>query len=611
MTTDTFSGPGDPDLVELLAESLAGSLADPAFDPYAAAAAAGPEPAARAYDALRRITAALDHGRPLLADHRRLRALLELAAMADPVLFHVMFLHHCMTVGPALDYGAAGADLAALNSGGAVGAALMTELGQGSSAADIRTEASYDPRTRGFVLHTPDPAAAKYPVNVGLPGVPRLAVVSARLRTGGADRGTFLFLVPLRDAGGPAPGVRIARRPPTALLPLDYASVSFDRVRVPYHRWLADGAGVDADGTFRDPLADPGARTARSLGMSRFACGAVTAGLAAAARAAVAIALHHAGRRRTYDRPTGRRVPALAHLNQRRSLFGAAARAYAATVLARSVTGDAWALRDGGGRGGGPDAAVMRRVALAKAATDRLAEEAVSLSRAAAGAAAFFSENRLLDYHALALAFRSAGGDNLLILLDAARSMAAGAGYAPPRPGGGAGGGRWIRLFRAREHLLHARLRAALEEGAAGGADPFAVWDASSDLARRFADAHVARVTAEAVRSEADAAAAAAGRACSEEGEAAADAAAVRAGLFELFCLEEVERDAGWFLQEGLLTAAEARGLPSSSAAACRALVPRTKAVLGLMDLPAALARGALAGPDYIAELAGGTPVEG
>ncbi|MET8182190.1 acyl-CoA dehydrogenase [Streptomyces sp. NPDC005336] len=575
--------PYDADLVAL--------LADASFDrhtPPPAAAAPYPEPAAWAYEGLRRITAAVGGGKPLLADHRRLRALLELTAITDPVLFHVTFLHHCMTVGPALDYGATAADIAELTSGSAMGAALMTELGQGNSDADIRTEATYDARTREFVLHTPGPEAAKYPPNVGLPGVPRLAVVSARLQAGGADRGTCLFLVPLQDARAPHPGVVIHRRPPTALLPLDYATVSFDRVRVPHHRWLADGATIDPNGVFRDPLADPPTRTGRSLSMSRFACGAVTAGLAAAARAGVSIALRHAGRRRTHDRLAGA-VPALAHHNQRRLLFGALAQAFAATALARAATRDSWEIPDGGGRGHGPGPGAMRRFALAKTAADRLAEEAISRSRSAAGAAAFFSENRLVDYHALAMAFRSACGDNQLILLDAARSMAAGIDYAPPTEDAP---DHWLRLFRARERLLHAELTAALRAAEALGIDAFTAWDTHTDLAQRFAEAHLARVTAEAAH------------AAYRPGEPPSGSATdIRAQLYQLFCLEEITAHSGWYHEAGLLTVEDTRALPDRLAHTCRTLMPRLDETQAVLDVPSALTRGPLAGPDYVADL--------
>lgn len=586
-----MAAPYDRDLVEL--------LADASFDRIAPTPRADgtrpPEPAARAYEGLRRITSALGDGKPLLTDHHRLRDLLELTAMTDPVLFHVMFLHHCMTIGPALDYGARAADIAELTSARAVGAALMTELGQGSSSADIRTRAVYDPATREFVLDTPDPAAAKYPPNVGLPGIPRLAVVSARLHSGGADRGTFLFLVALQDARAPHPGVRIRQRPPTALLPLDYATVSFEGVRVPLHRWLADGADIDAGGVFRDPLADPAARTGRSLGMSRFACGAVTAGLAAAARAAVTIALRHSVRRRTHDRLAGA-VPALGHLNQRRLLFGAAAQAHAAAVLARAVTEDCWYVPDGGGHGRGPAPEVLRRGALAKAATARLAEQAVSRSRSAAGAASFFSENRLLEYHGLAMAFQSAGGDNRLILLDAARSMATGTGYAPPV---GEAPDHWLRLFRARERLLHEELTRALHTADAAGTDAFRAWDDLNDLAERLAAAHLARVTAEAVHTDLPA------PAPGERPSSPATGKGVRGTLYLLFCLEETLAHTGWFHEAGLLTNEDTRLLPERVTELCHGLAPYADAVLEVLGVPAATLKGPLAGDDYVADLYG------
>src|SRR5262249_7441927 len=121
------------------------------------------------YLGLRRLQSRLGE-QPLLADHARLRSLLELSAVVDPRLFHAMFLHHCMAVGNALDQGACDEDIAALASGRWIGAALMTEMGHGNSSSGIRTEAVYDSRTREFVLHTPIPEAVKYPPNVGLDG---------------------------------------------------------------------------------------------------------------------------------------------------------------------------------------------------------------------------------------------------------------------------------------------------------------------------------------------------------------------------------------------------------------------------------------------------------
>ena len=568
----------DPDLVELFADPLLARGLGPGDD--------------LPYRALRQLTDGLTTGKPLLSDHQRLRTVLELCAVADPRLFHVMFLHHCMTTGAALDYGATAEDVAELATARSIGAALMTEAGHGNSSAGILTEASYDPANREFVLHTPTAAAAKYPPNVAQEGLSRLAVVSARLSVGGRDRGTWLFLVPLRDPAGVAAGVTIERRPPTALLPLDYASVRFGHVRVPYHRWLADGAAIDPDGTFHDPIGMPLARTRRSLSMSRFAWGAVTAGLGAAARAAVAVALRHAEHRLTVDRLAGE-VPALVHLNQQRLLFGALADALAATVLAHRVTGACWHIPPDGGRGSGPPANMMRELSLAKATTNRLADNAVSRCRQAVGAAGFFSENRLIGYQALTAAFHSAGGDNQLILLDAAWTMATGTDYRPPAdnsPAPDFDPQNRVGLLRARERLLHRELTAHLRAAQEQGTDGFTAWNSRTDLAQELAEAHAARTTAEALLAD-------------WRPRTGPEAALLR-DLYRIRCLEEVAAHSGWYLAEGLLTTAEICTLPTLLNEAVGRLAPRSGELIELLRIPAGLLHGPLAGDDYCRDLA-------
>ncbi|WKK24026.1 hypothetical protein QZH56_36055 [Streptomyces olivoreticuli] len=160
---------------------------------------------------------------------------------------------------------------------------------------------------------------------------------------------------------------------------------------MPHRGWLADGASIADDGSFHDLLGGPGARTRRSVGMNSFAWGAVTVGLAAAARASAA----------------------LAHLNQQRLLFDAAADALAATAVTRRGTARSWHISPGAGTG--LSAAEMRTPALGKATVAVLAGTAVTRCRTACGALGFFPEHRLIDYQALTSAFQSAGGDDRLI----------------------------------------------------------------------------------------------------------------------------------------------------------------------------------------------------
>lgn len=519
------------------------------------------------YQRLRRLQSRLGE-QPLLADHDLLRTVLEWSAITDPSLFHAMLLHHCMAVGNALDQGADDADVDELASGRSIGAALMTESGRGNSSSGIRTQAVYDPAAHEFILHTPVPEAVKHPNNVGSPGIARLGVVSARLVVGGVDRGTALFLVALRDENGPCPGVVIEPRPHTALLSLDYSTVAFDHVRVPYRRWLRDGASIAADGSFHDPLDGPGARTRRSVGMSRFASGAVTAALAAVARASVAISLAHARQRPTLDRLAGT-VRAIDHLNQQRLLFGAAASALAATVIARRITDRSWHIPPGGGRGIGPSAAEFRELALSKVVTDVLADSAVTRCRSATGALGFFSENRLIGYHGFTMAFHHAGGDNRLILLDAAWAMATGTDYGPPDEASAPDD--WARLFRFRERVLHTELTAGLPDS---DTPSFEAWNARTELAQRLAEAHAARTAIEALHD-------------AWHGPGVPDAhRPILADLYRLHCLDELAPHTGWYLAHERLTAAQVLALPEQTNDICRRLHRHTDTLTRLLEIP-------------------------
>jgi acyl-CoA oxidase len=540
--------------------SLVGTAADPDRSSLAAP-----------YRALRRIQAHLGD-QPLLADHVRLRTLLEHSAVADPRLFHAMFLHHCMAIGNVIDQGGSAEDVAALASGQWIGAALMTETGSGNSSSRIRTEAVYDPATREFVLRTPVPEAVKHPINVGLDGIARAGVVSARLIVDGTDRGTALFLVPLRDEHGPCPGVTIEPLPRTTLLSMDYATVRFDGVRVPYRRWLSDGASITADGGFHDPLDGPQARSRRSVSMARFAWGAVTAALGAVARSSVALALSRAHDRPTLDRLAGE-IPAIDHLNQQRMLFGAAAAALAATVVARRATDRCWHIPAGGGRGTGPSGAVMRELSVTKVVISVLADTAVARCRSAYGAGGFFSAHRLIDYQALTTAFQSAGGDNRLILLDAAWAMATGPDYVPPDDRS-TSDDEWVRLLRARERLLYAELTAGLPTD---GAVPFDLWNDRTEVAQRLAETYGARMVVEAVHDEWHAA------------TVPDSSRAVLDDLYELCCLDQVAAHSGWYLAHGLLTAEAVLALPERGNEVCRRLVRHTDVLSRLLEIPAEL----------------------
>lgn len=78
------------------------------------------------------------------------------------------------------------------------GCFAMTEMGHGSNVAGVETIATYNPKTGGFVLHSPVRTAAKWWVGA-LANTANMAVVFAQLIVDNVNRGVHVFVVPIRD----------------------------------------------------------------------------------------------------------------------------------------------------------------------------------------------------------------------------------------------------------------------------------------------------------------------------------------------------------------------------------------------------------------------------
>lgn len=111
---------------------------------------------------------------------------------------------------------------------------MLTEIGHGLDARNLETTATLLPDGY-FDLHTPNPSAAKaMPPSTPQCGVPRVAIVFARLITDGMDYGVKPFLVRIADGEAMHRGITsraLPTRPGTK--PLDHAITSFDHVRLP------------------------------------------------------------------------------------------------------------------------------------------------------------------------------------------------------------------------------------------------------------------------------------------------------------------------------------------------------------------------------------------
>lgn len=574
-----------------------------------AAVPAGPQAAGPNHRTYRRLCALAEVLPPvpqLLRDPRWLAALSAGTAVADPALYMTVVNHYILCLGsvhlPVPGRGAADPEearnpsdqVAALETARRKGCYLVTEIGDAGSHLAARTTAEFDPRTREFVLRTPDPGAAKFS-GVGAPGIAQTAAVCAWLVVDGVGRGTFPFLVDLGDEERATPGVTVSHSLGVTTLPLEYALVRFDGARLPYGQWLRGGARIDADGTFHDPLGDVDRRLRHTLDVGRLLWATLPSAAAATARTAAALTLRHSRHRRSH----GRLAPGAAVLDyatQQRAVLGALAEAFALTCLAGTAL-DTWtragsdlpgAAGDGPRMDFAPWAAVDRGLAAMKALAADGAARVAAECRQRCGLPGHLDVNRLTGYHGLAEAFRTAGGDNRLVLLDLGCALAAGDGQdaAPggPRTTDPDDPAWWPDTVGRLEQRLTGSLRAALRERRRQGLDGMELWNPLLERAWRLGEVHALRLAA---RSVADAVAATGG---AEPG--------LRA-LTALYGTTQALRLAGPLQWTRVLTPAEAGALDTAADRQCARLMPYADDLAAAMTVPGDLLPTPLAATDY------------
>ncbi|KAF9887215.1 hypothetical protein FE257_010469 [Aspergillus nanangensis] len=111
---------------------------------------------------------------------------------------------------------------------------MLNEVDHGCDAKNLETTATLQ-LDGSFIIHSPTPGAAKFmPPSMPVAGIPRVAVVFARLVVDSEDRGIRPFLVPLNDGYEMCTGVTSTLLPPVSIgRVLDHAITSFDQVHLP------------------------------------------------------------------------------------------------------------------------------------------------------------------------------------------------------------------------------------------------------------------------------------------------------------------------------------------------------------------------------------------
>ncbi|MFE9768031.1 acyl-CoA dehydrogenase [Streptomyces sp. NPDC005808] len=451
---------------------------------------------------------ALPPGHDPFADPARLAAAHAWAAVADPPLCLAALVHHVLCLGSmahlSAEPDALAPEMAALLSGRAKGVYLITEAGQANSHLATRTRADHDPVGGGFVLHTPDPLAAKF-ASAGTLDIPQTGVVLARLFTEGTDRGVFAFVVGLTGDAGLLPGIEMSSPIGLGALPLDYVQVRFHHVRIPYVHWLSDGARTDPDGAFHDPAGSHEQRLQRTLRVGQGLWATMPAVAAATSRQSAVQAVNYARQRRTQGR-LAPGVPLLAYRTQQRVVLGALADAFALTCAAhgaREVWTESLAAPPAGPDDGEamsftPWAAVSRPLAAYKAVTVRMAARVSADCQQRCGFSGHLDVNRLAAYHGFHHAFDAAGGDSQLIFYDIGRALVEqGPGTAePPLPADPpvTSPRWWPAVLRRHQEELTRRLARRRD---ASDATAFDVWNPLLEEAGLLGETYATRLVAE------------------------------------------------------------------------------------------------------------------
>lgn len=303
-----------------------------------------------------------------------------------------------------------------------LGCFAMTEVGGGSDVQNLETTATFDAETGEFVVTTPTPSAEKaYIGNAARDG--RLAATFAQLITiedgEKLHHGVHCLLVPIRDeAGNDLPGVRTTDHGPKGgLAGVDNGRIWFDDVRVPREALLNRFGAVDEQGHYSSPIESVGARFFTMLGTLIRGRVSVGAAAGASARTALALAVRYSLVRRQFDHPeTGKGIPLLEYREHQRRLMPRVARAYAYACAQNAIVAELAEFEEN------PDAfdEVRRRemethAAGIKATVTAFANETITEARLACGGAGFMAENLLTEMRKDCDVFSTFEGDNIVL----------------------------------------------------------------------------------------------------------------------------------------------------------------------------------------------------
>ena len=304
-------------------------------------------------------------------------------------------------------------------SGRLLGCFAMTEIGHGSNVQRLETTASYERESDCFVLHSPTFSAGKnYIGNAGQDG--RAAIVFAQLDVNGQKHGVHAFVVPIRDEQGrPLPGVTIQDNGlKMGLNGVDNAGIWFQHVRVPRVEMLNRFADVTEEGQYRTEIQNPAARFFTMIGTLLGGRISIATSANSGAKSALTISIRYAARRRQFGLArSSQETLLLDYPAHQRRLFPLLANVFALDFALKHLVQQCEKVRIGDSR------PLETLAAGLKAFTTWNATQVIQTCRETCGGEGYLAVNRLAALKADTDVYTTFEGDNTVLLQLVAKNL--------------------------------------------------------------------------------------------------------------------------------------------------------------------------------------------